>query len=143
MIDYVKKNFDFIQRQNSGRASKLTINFFFPEESLVYLSQSLLSFPIALARNTFTSVSVAWKLSENREIGGRTLFKWFDRIFKINLYFNYIFFNSRCCPFSTCHVKPVSNFIQRPRNHSAGYTPGSPRYRASNGGSKWGCQWGC
>ena len=28
MIDYVKKNFDFIWGQNSGRASKLTINFF-------------------------------------------------------------------------------------------------------------------
>ena len=28
MIDYVKKNFDFIWGQNSGRASKLTIIFF-------------------------------------------------------------------------------------------------------------------
>ena len=55
------------------------------------LFRTSLSFPIALARNTFTSVSVAWKLSENREIGGRTLFKWFDRIFKINLYLTIFF----------------------------------------------------
>ena len=29
MIDYIKKNFDFIHRQNSDRASKLTIKKYF------------------------------------------------------------------------------------------------------------------
>ena len=42
MVNYVKKFFDFIQRQNVYRASKLTFKKIFPETSFVYLSQSLL-----------------------------------------------------------------------------------------------------
>ena len=48
MVDYVKKFFDFIQRQNVYRASKLTFKIFFPETSFVYLSQSLLSLYISI-----------------------------------------------------------------------------------------------
>ena len=50
MVNYVKKFFDFIQRQNVYRASKLTFKIFFPETSFVYLSQSLLNLTKKLAK---------------------------------------------------------------------------------------------